>query len=154
MLSLPLHYPVTTVATLVCLLGLSKGGAAEKGGALLVLTAVFGTLAAQAATRQNIPLLPLLAIDFSLSCGFLWLALKHSNLWLGSAMIIQAAELGLHALFLSDDNPGDGFHAVLLTVISWLLLACLLVGTLVSWRKRARGRRTGPTPPALAHPLS
>lgn len=143
MLALFTFYPVTTAATLICLLSLALGGFAERRGAVMILIAVYGTLAAQTVTHESIPLVPLLAIDFILACGFLWLALKYSSLWLGLAMLAQAAELGLHAMFLSDESPGHGVHVLVLTLVSWLLLAFLFVGTLSSWRRRVRASGSG-----------
>lgn len=142
------QHPVTTAATLVCLLSLFRGSVAERWGAVLILVAVYGTLAAQAFTHEDIPLLPVLSIDFILACGFLWLALKHSSLWLGLAMLSQAAEFGLHALALSDDSPSRGTYVLVLATVSWLLLVFLLTGTLSSWRRRARRSHVTQASPA------
>lgn len=142
-----IDHPITGVAVLLCALGLAKGGPADRAGGILLVIACLGTIVAQGMTHSHTPVLFLLADDVALAAGFLWLALRYSSLWLGGAMLAQAAGLFLHAMALSEDAPGYGLYLIAQTCTSWFVLACLLTGTLSSWRRRTRASGVGaPTP--------
>lgn len=147
MLDFLLYHRITSVAVLLCALGLAKGGPADRLGGLLLVLACVGTIAAQETTGSKSPVLFMLLDDVALAAGFLWLALRYSSLWLGGAMLAQAAGLFLHALALSEDAPGYGLYLSAQTYVSWLVLASLLFGTLSSWRRRAKGGAPAEAPP-------
>lgn len=147
MLHLFLSHRITGVAVLLCVLGLAKGGPADRWGGVLLVVACLGTISAQSVTGRASPVLFMLADDVILAAGFLWLALRFSSLWLGVAMLAQAAGLSLHALALSEEAPGYRLYLNAQTYVSWLVLASLLFGTLSSWRRRAKGGAPAEAPP-------
>src|ERR1700743_2360201 len=49
----------------------------------------------------------LLIIDFVCAVTFLLLAVRYASLWLGAAMIFQAAQFSLHAYYLVMALPHD-----------------------------------------------
>ena len=143
-----IDHRITSVAVVLCVLGLAKGGPADRVGGVFLVVACLGTIIAQSVTHSHAPVLFLMADDVALAAGFLWLALRYSSMWLAGAMLAQAAGLFLHAMALSEEAPGYGLYLSAQTYASWFVLACLLTGTLSSWRRRARAPDLGAPNPA------
>ncbi|MFC3079280.1 hypothetical protein ACFODL_14375 [Phenylobacterium terrae] len=78
----------------------------------------------------------LLLIDCGLAVVFLALAVRYASLFLGAAMILQAAQFSLHAYYMVATRHMDAGYMLANNVISWLVLACILVATQVYWSKR------------------
>ncbi|WP_297514849.1 hypothetical protein [uncultured Caulobacter sp.] len=132
--------PILGWIVLVAILALAwlRGGAAERIGALIVLVsaacAVMIHLLAPKAVQA-----PLLLIDeVFVAVSFLALALRYMSVWLGAAMILQAVQFSLHAYYLIGELPRDHFYAVVNNLDSLGVLLCILIGTLLAWRKRAQ----------------
>ena len=100
----------------------------------------------------------LLAVDFASAVIFLLLAVRFANLWIGAAMILQAAQFSLHAYYLVMELPHDRLHAWINNTCDAAILICILVGTVLAIRRRAalrqeaaelemrRQQRTSPSP--------
>lgn len=132
-----LHYhPISTVSALVFALALFKGGPAERLGTLAMSADWLAELVFdQLSTFHKLAILPTIGLDFLLALALLMLALRYGRLWLGASMIVQSVMLSLHSMALSDDNPGFYFYAASLNVCTCIMAACLLIGTLSSWRR-------------------
>lgn len=140
---------MTLVGT--CLLAWLKGGAAEKAGAVVYASCWFGFDLVFAAGRalgfqhwENFTVLLNLGSDLIVAVGLLIIALRYMSLWLGVAMWAQSLCFVMHALVLDGEPTGQRVYLVLTNSLSFAVLACLLVGTLMSWRKRMRVRRREP----------
>ena len=72
--------------------------------------------------------------------GFLYLALRYMSQWLGVAMLLQAIQFSLHAYYLVGELPRDRTYALINNLDSIGVLACILIGTLMTWRRRASGK--------------
>ena len=124
----------------VCLLAWFKGRPADKYGALVFLASVGATMALEFGTGSLNPLVPELFFDGLEAAGFLFLAVRYNNLWLGAAMIAKGLQLALHATHLTDtQDPALGrinLYAASLTLISFIILMIILGGTLASIRAR------------------
>ena len=121
-----------SVAVLVCAYCWLRGGAAERGGVLLILAGWMGVSAVQLMTGQKLPTTGMLLADFLLGLGFLSLALKYNNLWLGAAMLLQGIELALN-LYLSQETTADrNIHAMLINMISIAVLGVILLGAIAT----------------------
>jgi hypothetical protein len=79
----------------------------------------------------------LLALDFFCAVIFLVLAVRYANLWLGAAMLFQAAQFSLHAYYLVMELPHDLMHAWINDADDWGILISLIVGTALAMRRRA-----------------
>lgn len=110
------------------------GRAAERVGGLLNVTAM--VLAYAAYTFAPKPILPtfLLAVDGFLAFGFLALALRNASLWLGGALLFQAAQFSLHGFYLVMHRPFDFIHALANNLDSYGVAACLVAGSIAAWR--------------------
>ncbi len=127
-----------TVLIAILALALLKGGLSERYGVVIVLLgAAFAVL-----THMFVPTalqsMLLLAGEGAMGAGFLLLALRYASPWLGGAMLFQAVQFSLHAYYLVGELPRDHLYAVINNLDTLGVLACILLGTLLAWRKRIR----------------
>jgi hypothetical protein len=78
----------------------------------------------------------LLVIDFVCAVTFLLLAVRYASLWLGAAMIFQAAQFSLHAYYLVMELPHDLLHSWINNTDNWGILISIAVGTVLAIRRR------------------
>jgi hypothetical protein len=83
----------------------------------------------------------LLGTDFVCAVTFLLLAVRYANLWLGAAMLFQAAQFSLHAWYLVNELPHDVMHAWINNTDDWGILIAMFVGTILSIRRRVAWAR-------------
>jgi hypothetical protein len=83
----------------------------------------------------------LLAVDFFCAVTFLILAVRFANLWLGAAMLFQAAQFSLHAYYLVMELPHDIMHAWINNTDDWGILISMVVGAVLAIRRRAAWAR-------------
>jgi hypothetical protein len=127
-------------------LAIVKGGRAEREGAILYIALWLATmLVPKTEGSQNFVYIVLLA-DAAAAFGFLFLAIRYSNLWIAGAMIAQGICFGAHAFRLEDDvaTPmwrGMNIYLMVMNITSALVIWLLLFGTLSSWRRRVRDRK-------------
>lgn len=123
------------------------GGPAERWGAILNSLLSLVVMVAQIATHTARPPIAFLFGDFLLATGFLILALRYSNIWLGVAMLLQSAELTLNAVTLSAGRQPSELDALVTNLISLAVVATILGGAWANWRRAKRSLRNGATPP-------
>jgi hypothetical protein len=128
---------------LVTALAMTKGGPAERLAALMVLFAWVAVLGAQAISGDVVPAIPLLVTDALLATGLLALAIRYASLWLGAAMMFQAAFFTFHMLHQSGDFTGSRLYLAAMNVVSYCLLITLAGASIASWRKRLRASKAG-----------
>ncbi|HEX2560903.1 hypothetical protein [Phenylobacterium sp.] len=130
-------YLLTIATLLVGVFAYWKGGPAEKicGVANVVVAALYIVCQALIAAGAELQVM-LLLIDCGLALVFLALAVRYASLFLGAAMILQAAQFSLHAYYMVSERLMDAGYRTANNVISWMVLACIVVATLVSWSKR------------------
>lgn len=138
--------PLCTLLPLaVCLFAWIKGGPAERLGSSLFSISVLGTTVAELITGQGTPVMQELFLDTAVAVGFLALAIRYNNLWLGAAMIVKGLQLAVHATHLTDgDDPtflGFNLYAVSLNLISLLICLIMFGGAVATIRLRIRARR-------------
>ena len=127
---------------LVCGLAWWKGGRAEQYGASLKLATSLIALVVHLVLKQGAISGALLTADGLLAVGFLALAIRYSSLWIGAAMLLQAGQFSLHAWYLVNALERDRFYAITNNLITIGILVCILVGTLISWRRRTKTAQT------------
>src|ERR1044072_2581952 len=86
----------------VCSFVLAKGGPGERYGAALYALFLLGGAAYEFLSGQAAPALVMLGVDFAIAVGFLVLAVRYNNLWMGAAMILQGIAFGLHVSRLTE----------------------------------------------------
>lgn len=126
-----------TVLALACW----KGGRAERLGAMIVLAGAAYALLAHTVAPKGATALLLLLGEGAMGGGFLFLALRYMSPWLGVAMLLQAIQFSLHAYYLVGEVPRGRTYAIVNNLDSIGVLACILIGTILAWRKRARAAK-------------
>jgi hypothetical protein len=82
-----------------------------------------------------------LVVDFCCAVTFLLLAVRFATLWLGAAMIFQAAQFSLHAYYLVLELPHDRMHAWVNNADDWGILISIVIGTALAMRRRRNWAR-------------
>ena len=77
-----------------------------------------------------------LALDFACAVIFLLLAVRYANLWIGAAMLFQAAQFSLHAYYLVLELPHDRMHAWINNLDDAGILISIVTGTVLAIRRR------------------
>ena len=131
-----------TITLAVALLAWFRGGLPERYGAVVFVGAGLAVLVSHALLPPHTEGLSLLAIDALMAVGFLALAIRYASLWIGAAMLLQAGQFSLHAWYLVSNLDRDRFYAIANNLITVGILACILVGTLISWRRRVKAAQT------------
>lgn len=139
-----------------CIFAWFKGGKAERFGATIFFAAGMGTLTFEMLTHQSTPVVAELLLDSAEAVGFLVLAIRYNNLWVGAAMMLKGLQLAVHATHLTDEaDPmfaGFNLYAASLNLISLLLCIVLLGGTVASIRRRVAERKAREQPPLVLTP--
>jgi hypothetical protein len=78
----------------------------------------------------------LLALDFFCAVVLLLLAVRYANLWLGAAMIFQAAQFSVHAYYLVMELPHDRTHAWINNCDNAGIMVSIVTGAVLSVRRR------------------
>jgi hypothetical protein len=126
-------------------LALWRGGRPERLGAgFSIAAATFGLVIHDVASPDLAPLL-LLAADAILAGAFLFLAVRYASLWLGAAMIFQAVQFALHAIYTASDLRPDNTYKILNNLVTLGIFTVILLATLLSWRKRVRDAKVAAT---------
>lgn len=123
-----------------------KGGPAERYGAALILGFAalweFGRLLPPS-FDEWMPIAQLVG-DGLTAVGLLAIAVRYASLWLGGALLFQAAQFSLHSFYLVTGRPNDSLHNLINNVNLYAILICLAFGTIISWRERVRSARAAP----------
>jgi hypothetical protein len=142
----------------ICGLAIFKGGRAERQGAILYLSLWIAAMLVPASQGSQSFVYVVLLADAAAAFGFLWLAIRFSNLWLAGAMIAQGICFGAHAFRLEDDvvTPmwrGMNIYLMVMNITSAMVLWLIFFGTISSWKKRIAERKAAaakvPAPPAI-----
>ncbi|OJU09867.1 MAG: hypothetical protein BGN86_00080 [Caulobacterales bacterium 68-7] len=78
----------------------------------------------------------MLAADAALAGAFLFLAVRYASLWLGAAMILQAGQFALHAIYTAGELAPDRRYAVINNLITLGIFLVILLATLARWMSR------------------
>jgi hypothetical protein len=120
-----------------------KGGPAERYGAALILGFAalweFGRLLPPS-FDEWMPIAQLVG-DGLTAVGLLAIAVRYASLWLGGALLFQAAQFSLHSFYLVTGRANDPLHNLINNVNLYAILVCLAFGTVISWRERVRTAR-------------
>jgi hypothetical protein len=128
------------LAAILAVAGLAfwKGQTPERIGAgVNALAAVFFVLAQKMMSGQVLAT-TWLALDGVIALTFLVLTVRFAALWLGAAMLLQAAQFALHAFYYVVERPHDFLFAVVNNVASWGVLLAIVGGVLASWSAERR----------------
>lgn len=79
--------------------------------------------------------------------ALLGVTIRYAAPWMGGVMFFYAAQFSMHSYYLVTGRPDtDLLHAVV-NNINWNgVIWCLIIGTALSWRQRARAARAAHQP--------
>ena len=128
---------VSLAATLgVCAFALWKGDVAVRYAAVTLLAVELSTLLINPKFGDMGGESVLLVVDFAFAVILLVLAVRFANLWIGAAMILQAAQFSMHAYYLVMELPHDRLHAWINNTDDWGIVISICVGTILAMRRR------------------
>ena len=133
-----------------------KGDAAARLGTIVYAGAWIVAIAAEWITDDTLPIVPILALDTFVATGFLVLAIRYNNLWLGGAMMLQGIQLGMHAMYFTSapnvEIYGYNLFSLVLNLISLMILITIAgaVGGTAYTRARQRRARARARPDTVA----
>ncbi len=123
-----------------CALAFWKGGPAERWGAALIL---FFALLWEACVflPMETKAIAQLVGDGLTAVGLLAIAVRYASLWLGGALMFQAAQFSLHSFYFVTNRPQDSLHIMINNTNLFAILACLILGSVMTWRERVRAAK-------------
>lgn len=124
----------------VCLFAMAKGGAAERYAGMIVAASTIGVEIIHLTTPTEFQGVLLLAVDGFVGVGFLLLALRYASFWLGGALLMQAIQFSLHAYYFVTSARRGNTYALINNLDSAGVLLCILLGSVMAWRRRASGK--------------
>jgi hypothetical protein len=113
-----------------------KGAAPERLGVLAIFLAAIVVWAIETFAPSSAETLLLLISDALLAVAFLVLAVRYASLWLGLAMMFQAGQFVLHAVYVTGELTYDLRYAVLNNLVTFGICSVILCGTIIGWRRR------------------
>lgn len=135
---LSIRFLIGLFSVLGALFALWKGGAAERMAAgVIVANVVIGYLGHWLAPDSEG--LIRLGNDGLAALALLAITLRYGAPWMGGVMLFFAAQFSLHSYYLVTGRPDDDYLHALINNIDWSgIIWCLIIGTAVAWRARAR----------------
>src|SRR5580698_7919047 len=128
---------ISVAATLgISAFGLWKGDSAVRYAVAIRLAVELATLIINPKLGDVGGESALLVVDFGFAVILLFLAVRFASLWIGAAMILQAAQFSLHAYYLVMELPHDRLHAWINNTDNWGILIAIFVGTVLAIRRR------------------
>lgn len=130
--------PIIGWIALAAILGLAvwKGAAAERLGVLATMATAVEVLLIESFTPPSIQSFLLLGADALLAGAFLFLAIRYASIWLGIAMMLQAGQFGLHAIYTAGELARDYHYALTNNLVTFGILLAILFAVLSTWRRR------------------
>ena len=146
---LPVILGVTLIAG-VCVFAIVMGGAAERLGAICIIAANAVAEFVMLVSNWRYSASSIFVIDFILAICLLLVAIRFGSLWLGAAMILQGIALCAHALIQMGDEIPARIHLYLNNSLTYLMLGCIMLGTLANIRRRRRNHGFTPAPDSIS----
>ena len=128
---------IDAFSVLGALFAIWKGGVAERAAAAVVIAnVVIGLSGKWLAPGLNEQIR--LVNDGLTALILLGITVRYGALWMGGAMLFYAAQFALHSFYLVTERPTDYLYALINNIDFTSIIWCLIIGTAVAWRKRAR----------------
>lgn len=131
---------INTFLILGALFAFLKGGPAERAAATIVVANVMIGQVGHWVAPDSGPVIRLFNDGVS-AMALMAVTIRYAAPWMGGVMLFFAAQFAMHSYYMVLDLPNDRLHAII-NNIDWSGIAwCLIIGTAVSWRQRARRAR-------------
>lgn len=115
-----------------------KGGTAERiAAAIVILNALIGEGGYWVAPNSEAVIR--LVNDGLTALALLAVTLCYGAPWMGGVMLFYAAQFSLHSFYLVTGRAStDYLHALINNIDFMGIVWCLIIGTVVAWRRRRR----------------
>ena len=134
---------IDLTSALCCLFACWKGGAGERAAAAAVLVnLLIGQVVHHIAPQLDEPLR--VANDGLTALVLLAITVRFAAPWMGVVMLFYAAQFSMHAAYLVLEHKGDYLHALINNLDFIGINLCLVIGTVVAWRRRRPRRPAAP----------
>ena len=138
---------INTFSLLGAVFALWKGGQAERMAALAVLANIVAGQVGHWFAPGSEGVIRLLN-DGLTALVLLGITVRFGALWMGGVMLFYAAQFSLHSYYLvTGRSDSDYLHALINNIDYTGIIWCLIIGTLVAWRRRIRLTRQKTTRP-------
>jgi hypothetical protein len=134
----PLSIALVLLAIAGCAFAFWKGGPAERAGAGLILANLMLLWAGDRLLATISAGVFGLVIDGLTAAALLVVVMRYASLWLGGVMLLYALEFTLRAFYFVTERPFDLLHVIINNTDFIAVVFCLVTGTAVAWRRRAR----------------
>jgi hypothetical protein len=134
----PIIVALIAFSVLSCVFAFLRGDEPERIGAGVIFANLLLTLGGQAFISESVFSIAQLTLDAVTALALLVLAVRYASLWLGAVMMLYALQFALHAFYSVTERPRDLLHAMVNNLDFFAISLCLVIGTAVSWRRRAR----------------
>ena len=142
-----LRLVLNTFAILCCLFAFWKGGRAERAAAIAVaanmLIGQTGHLIAPGLNDQI-----RLINDGLTALILLGITVRYGAMWMGGVMLFYAAQFAMHSFYIVMQKDPDYLRALINNIDYLGIVSCLIIGTIVAWRRRVRLRAKAAAAPA------
>lgn len=117
-----------------------KGGTAERATAIAIIVNVAIGQLSKALLPSGDNVVRLLN-DGLTAVLILGVTLRFGAPWMGGVMLFYAAQFAMHSYYLvTMREVGDYTYALINNINFTSMIWCLIIGTAVTWRRRARAR--------------
>ena len=131
---------LTLLTLTVCGFAIVRGGQGERiTGVTIVAVMVLQRLARVAAPADFHPTISLVG-DGLPALVLLVLTVRYASPWLGAIMFFYAAQFALHSFYIVMVRRVDVFHFIVNDINLMGIHLCLVLGTVMAWRRRIRIR--------------
>jgi hypothetical protein len=134
----PIFFVVVALISGGCIFSLWKGAPAERLGGAIVLANLLAVMMFGSARPLGTEPVAELFVDGLTALALLGVVLVYGSLWLGGVMLLYALLFSLHAFYFVTERAPDRLHAIVNNLDSLGITACLVIGTIVAWRRRSR----------------
>ncbi|WP_296595998.1 hypothetical protein [Phenylobacterium sp.] len=148
---MPIGLLIDVFSVLCAIFALWKGGRAERSAALVVLANIaIGQLGRVVAPGADGMIR--LVNDGLTALVLLGVTVRYGAMWMGGVMLFYAAQFAMHSYYLvTMRKTGDYLNALINNINFTGIIWCLVIGTVVAWRRRtvaARGLKAQAAPSA------
>jgi len=133
---------IDLLSGLCCLLALWKGGAGERAAAAAVIVNLMIGQAGHYLGPQVDDQIRVVN-DGLTALALLAITVRYAVPWMGVVMLFFAAQFSMHAVYLVLARKGDYLHALINNLDFIGINLCLVIGTVVAWRRRRAARTAG-----------